>query len=138
MEKDDLLKDEFLRDLIRKTPMEEPSDDFVNKVMAGIQPGLETFPVKKSFFYYLKISWPYVLIGFAVVVFFLTSDLPFSGYFSTTLVPSFKSLFTGFSHFMVNSKVTTIGLMVIGGGGLLFFFDRILQKSRDFAHHTMN
>jgi hypothetical protein len=141
MKEDDFLTDDFLRKLIQKTSLDEPSEDFVDKVMAGIQPGVHLSPVKKPFFLFLKSSWYYFVLAAGVVVFFLTSDFPFMQFFrdneymTKSLLPYFESLFTGFKNFFVDSKFTSMGLMIVAAGGLLFLFDYFFTRRGFVRHH---
>ena len=54
MENDDFMKEDFLHGLIRQSPLDSPSTDFVDRVMANIQEAPEVVIVKKPFFLYLK------------------------------------------------------------------------------------
>ena len=75
MEKDEYLKDDFLRELIRRSPLDAPSDDFVDRVMAGIRPAPEISVVKKPFYLYLKAATPYVIVALVIFLIVATSDL---------------------------------------------------------------
>jgi len=137
MEKDDFLQDDFLRDLIRKSPMDSPSDDFLQNVMEQVsaQPAVESS--QKIFFRFLKTSWPFALIGVSVIIFFLTSDLPVSGflpgkdYFSENLIPYLLKTLSGFKWLVPEGKSATLPVIIIASGILLYLFDRFLfRKSR--------
>jgi hypothetical protein len=141
MENDDLLNDDFLRNLVRNTKLEEPSGDFVGNVMTRIQPGVEMAPAKKPFYLFLKSAWLYVALAAALVVFLLTSDIPvmdfFPGkqYFTQTLFPYFDNVFSGFKNLFEHSKFTNIGLMVIAAGGLLYILDLLFSRRAHTQHH---
>src|ERR1039457_4253070 len=116
MNKEDFLNDDFLRDLIRNTPLDAPSDDFMENVMGAVQLNPRLAPVKQPFFLWVKSAWPYALAGFILIVFLFTSDLPFTNilpgkdYFTKSLLPYFESLFAGIKNLFVPSKYPTIGL----------------------------
>src|ERR1035438_4163393 len=80
MNKEDFLNDDFLRDLIRNTPLDAPSDDFMENVMGAVQLNPRLAPVKQPFYLWVKSAWPYALAGFILVVFLFTSDLPFTNF----------------------------------------------------------
>jgi hypothetical protein len=143
MNKDDFLTDDFLRDIIRKTPLDSPSDDFLEKVMGNIQMDPRIAPVKQPFFLWVKSAWPYALAGFILIVFFFTSDLPFTNilpgkdYFTKNFLPYFESLFAGIKNLFVHSKYTTIGLTVLFSGGLLVMLDQLFHKRTPVQHTTV-
>jgi hypothetical protein len=143
MNKDDLINDDFLRDLIRKTPLDSPSDDFLAKVMGNIQMETQTVPVKQPFFLLVKSAWPYALAGFILFVFLFTSDLPFTnflpgkGFITNNLIPYFESLFAGMKNLFVHSKYTTIGLSVLFSGGLLVMFDQLFHRRTPAQQHPI-
>jgi hypothetical protein len=142
MEKNELINDDFLKKLVRKSPLDEPSAGFEERVMAAIRPGLEPASVHKPFYMILKSSWWYVALGAGLVIFFLTSDLPFTQfmpgkqYFTNTLLPYFDSLFTGLRDFIVNSRFTTMGLLILAAGGLLFLFDYFFNRRSSVKHQS--
>ena len=141
MENDNLFNDDFLRKLIQKTPLDEPSDDFVKNVMANIRTGAEFAPARKPFYIFLKSSWLYIVLSLAVLVFLFSSDLPFTnilpgkGYFIHTLLPYFESMFSGFKNIFAYSKFTSISLMIVVAGGLLYLFDRLISRRAHARHH---
>ncbi len=141
MENDDILNDDFLRKLIQQTPPDEPSGDFVKDVMAKIQPGVEFAPAKKPFYLFLKSSWLYFVLAAAIIIFFLSSDLPYTDmlpgkqYYTNSLLPYFESLFSGFKSLFLHSKFTNIGLMVVAAGGLLYILDLVITRRKHVQHH---
>jgi len=143
MNNEDFINDDFLRELIRKSPLESPPDNFVATVMGRIQPAPEMAPVKKPYFMMIKSSWPYVLCSLALIVFLLTSDLPFTGYlpgkefFLKTVLPYFSDMFSGVKDLFVHSKYTSIGLSIMLAAGLLFLLDTLLVRKSQIQHHTM-
>ena len=133
MEKDDLIKDDFLRDLIQQMPLDSPSDDFVERVMAGVQTLPQTVPVQKTFFWYLKAVFPYAVMLFILSVIFLTSDLPFlnwlpgKNYYMHNLVPYFGTLFAIVKN-ALTSKYVSFGLLIIGSSVFLFVVDQLFSR----------
>jgi len=129
MEKNDLLKDDFLGKLMHGSPLESPSEAFVDDVMAKIQRAPVMVPAQKPFFLFLKNSWSYALISFALIIFLLTSDLPFTNvipgkeYFTTSFLPYFASLFSMIKSSFGSIKNISIPLMIIAAGGFLLLMD---------------
>jgi hypothetical protein len=143
MNDDNFLNDDFLRDLMNKTPLDSPSDDFLEKVMGNIQLEPNVAPVRQPFFLWVKYAWPYALAGLMLIIFLFTSDLPFTNvlpgkdYFVKNLLPYFGSLIGGMKNLFVHSKYTTIGLSVLFSGGLLVMLDQLLHKRTPVQHRTI-
>ena len=129
MENDKLIKDDILGKLIQSNPLESPSAAFTDEVMAKIQRAPAMVPAQKPFFLFLKNSWQYALISLAVIIFLLTSDLPFSNvipgkeYFTNSLLPYFASLFSLVKSSFGGLKNISIPLMIIAAGGFLLLMD---------------
>jgi hypothetical protein len=132
-EKDDFLKDDFLREIIRRSPLDMPSDGFTDRVMAGIQMAPEVSAVKKPFYLYLKAALPYVIITLVLGFVISTSDLPVfnwlpgKDYFLNSLLPYFGTLLTGLKNAFA-SKYVSWCLLISLAAGLLFLADRILSR----------
>lgn len=143
MSKDDFLNDDFLRDLIRKTPLDSPSDGFLETVMGNIQLEPKIALVKQPFFLWVKSAWPYALAGFILLVFLFTSDLPYTNIipgkdlFTKSLLPYFESIFAGMKNLFVHSKYSTIGLTILFSGGLLVILDQLLNRRTSVQHPTV-
>jgi hypothetical protein len=143
MNKDDFLNDDFIRDFIRKSPLDSPSDDFLEKIMGTVQLDPRIAPVKQPFFLWVKSAWPFALAGFILIVFLFTSDLPFTNFLpgkdsvTKTLLPYFESLFAGIKNLFVHSKYTTIGLTVVFTGGFLVMLDQLLNRKTPVQHTTV-
>ena len=126
-------KDDYLRDLIQKIPLDSPSDDFVNRVMAGIQMDPQAAPEKKPYFLYIKAAFPYAILTLAVLIVFSTSDLPWLNWipgkenFYENLVPYFGSLFLGLKNAFA-SKYVSFGLLILVSAGLLFVIDQWFSR----------
>ena len=133
MEKDDFLKDDFLHNLIKNSPLDRPSDDFVDRVMANLELIPEVSEVKRPFYLSLKSAVPYAIISFILVVVFATSDLPifnwFPGkeYFENNLLPYFGALFAILKN-AFSAKFVSWGLLITLSAGMLFLIDRLLSR----------
>lgn len=133
MEKDDLIKDDFLRELIRSSPLDSPSDDFVDRVMANIQASPEASVAAKPFYLYLKSALPYALITLFVLVVIATSDLPVFNWLPgkdfvvDRLVSYFGTFFTVLKNAFA-SKYVAWGLLISFSAGVLFIIDRLFSR----------
>jgi hypothetical protein len=133
MEKDDFLEDDFLRELIQRSPLDSPSDDFVDRVMANIQMSPEVAVVKKPFYLYLKTAVPYALISLVLFVVIATSDLPIfnwvpgKDYFINSLLPYLGALLVIFKN-AFSSKFVSMGLLISFSAGMLFLIDRLFSR----------
>ena len=142
MENDDLINDDFLRNLVRKSSIESPSDGFVEKVMERIQPQPEVAPVKRSFFDFLKSFSGYLLLAGVLVVFFLTSDIPVLSwlpgkqYFLDKVLPSFDFLHSWLLSSSGSGKGFSIPVMILAASGLFFLLDRLITYRTVFRNHT--
>ena len=140
MEKEDLLPDDFLKDLFGKQSWETPGVDFTGNVMEQILRAPEAAVVKKPFYQVLRASWPYVILSVLALLFLMTSDLPFTGFipgkefFTKNLLPSFGSFFSAFKPMFANIKVVSIPVMIILAGGLLVGFDHFLFRKPGVRH----
>lgn len=142
MEKEDFLPDDYLKDLFRKQSTETPGDNFTDHVMEQIMKSPEVAPVKRSFYFLIKSSWPYVILSLVILVFLMTSDLPFSDYIPgkeyliKSFLPAFNSLFSGLKPLVTNIKVIIIPVMVILAGSLLVGFDHLIFRRPGIRHQT--
>lgn len=134
MEEKDFLKDDFLKELIGKQSLDSPSDDFNENVMAGIRLNPELLRARKPYYLYLKAFWPYIVIGLIVVIYLVSSDLPYSkfipgkDYFGSVLLPYLKNLSVGFVSLFSFLKSATLPLAILASGVLLFLLDRIFFR----------
>lgn len=97
-------KDEKLRKMLREVPLEEPSPDFTNKVMLGIQKEV----LQKSTAYHPLISpwiWAIIVMVFALVIVFSLN----SGQDSRMAWPDFIDLDLGPAITFLN-KIADTGL----------------------------
>jgi hypothetical protein len=133
MEKDEFLNDDFLRELINRSPLDSPSEDFVKRVMAGIQTSAEVEVVKKPFYHYLKVSAPYFILVFFIFLVIATSDLPLfnwmpgKAYLTNNLLPYLETLFMVFKK-AFSSKFVSWGLLISFSAGVLFLIDRLFSR----------
>jgi hypothetical protein len=131
--KDDFTDDGFLRDLIRNSPLDSPSEGFVERVMAQIEPSPEVSPAKKPFYLYLKAVVPYVVIAIIVVMIVATSDLPIFNWFpgkkyvTTELLPYLGSLFAVFKTAFASKAVSWV-LLISFSAGMLYLVDRLVTR----------
>lgn len=135
------MKDDFLKKMLGRVPLESPSDGFTRKVMAGILAEPETAKAKKPFYLFLK-SWSlYILLGLFAVVFFLSSDIPYltfipgKEFFNDHIVPYFASMFAGLARLFSGSKTLSITLSLMVAGGLLFAVDWFMRRRSVARHH---
>jgi len=142
METNNPLPDDFLKELFRDQFSESPSDHFVENVMEQILREPETVQARKPFFQSIKSSWPYVLLGLIVILFLVSSDLPFTDYIpgkeyiTKNLLPYFRSLFSGFKSLQLSMKTISIPLMIALAGGLLVTLDHFLFRKPNVRHQT--
>ena len=143
MESKSQFKDEFLREMIGKSTLETPSDDFVEKVMDRIQAQPVTIPASTSFYSFLKSAYGYFILTAILVGFFMTSDIPFMNwipgkqYFLNTFLPYFNSLFAFFKSLTGDGKNIPIPLMILAATGLFFLFDRVIHYRKVVRDHPL-
>ncbi len=133
MEKDDFLKDDLLRELIRRSPLESPSDDFVDRVMANIQVTQEIAVAKKPYYQFLKAATPYAVI--AIILFFViaTSDMPIfnwipgKDFLINSMWPYLGTLLATFKEAFASKYVSWI-MLISFSAGILFLVDRLFSR----------
>ena len=141
MERNEQYTDEFLKKVIGRTPLDQPSDSFVDKVMSGILPMPETVGQKKPFFLMVRSSIPWVLLSAFFILFLVSSDIPYLSslpggtYLRETLWPSIVSMFSGFSR-LVPDRSASLILPVVVAGVLLFGLERLLSRRMSAKHHA--
>ncbi len=142
MERDDFVMDEMLKKLAGRVPLESPSDDFTSKVMAGINVRPETVKAGNPFYLFIKTAWPWLLLGIFVVVFLLSSDIPYLSFipgkefFHDHVAPYFSAFFVGIAKMFMGSKAVSITLALMASGGLLVGLDWLLRRRSDARHHA--
>lgn len=138
MKEDDFIKDDFLRDLIRRRPLDGPSEDFVERVMSGIQSSPETAVSVKPFYLYMKAAMPFVLLALVLLFVAVTSDLPVfnwlpgKDYFMNSLLPYIGNLLSIFKTAFA-SKYVSWALLISFSAGVLFVIDRIFSRRGSFG-----
>jgi hypothetical protein len=142
MERDDVVKDDFLKNLVSRVPLKSPSDDFTQKVMTGILAGPEPVKVKKPFYLFLKSWSPWILLGIFILVFLLSSDIPYLSfipgkeYINDHILPYFSSLFAGMVRLYSDSKTVSITFALMVAGGLLYAVDWFVRRRSVARHHA--
>lgn len=136
MDKDDMVNDDFLALLIRKMPLASPSDEFINKVMAGIEPLPSLVNEKKPYFWWVKSSLPFIGLGTFVLLILFSSDIPYLNfingkeYFFSIFIKAFLPFFA-LMKTLLSSKFITYSLLIGVSAGFLFIIDKLF--SRRFA-----
>ncbi len=136
MDTDDMLKDDFLADLIRNMPLESPSDEFVNKVMGGIEPFPARAAEQPPFLLSIRSLLPYIGLGMVIVLILISSDIPYLNflngkeYFSAAFLKIF-SPFWSYMKTVVSSRFITYFLLIGVSAGFLYIIDKLF--SRRFA-----
>jgi hypothetical protein len=142
MERDDFLKDDWLKKLAGRVPLESPSGDFTSRVMAGIVTEPETVKAKKPFYLLLRTVYPWVLLGILLAVFLLSSDIPYLSFipgkefFHDHIAPYFTALLAGMAGLFSDSKALSITLAILASGGLLAGVDWFVRRRSVARHHT--
>jgi len=138
MEADNLIKDDFLRDLIKKSSSDNPSDVFVEHIMEKVQQTQEFSVSKQPFYQYLWSALPLFLLTAIILLFLFTSDLPFGNYFpgkvyyTQILMPFLISLLESLKA-LITSKYFSFAFMVVLAAAVLVFIEQVFSwKIRDF------
>lgn len=139
MEEDKLIKDDFLRELIQKSSSDNPSDDFVGKIMDKVRQMPEFSDARKPFYLYLRSLLPFILLTLTVFLFLCSSDLPFGDYFfgkefyTKTLLP-YLTVFLESFRALVSSKFTSYAFIIMIAAGVLILIDRLLsRRTKNFS-----
>ena len=109
--------------------------------MDGILAVPETVKAKRPFYMILKSVYPWVLLGILLVVFLLSSDIPYLSFvpgkefFRDHVVPCFSTLFAGMAGLFSDSKAVSITLAVLASGALLAGVDWIIRRISVNGHH---
>ncbi|MCD4746879.1 MAG: hypothetical protein K8R58_11330 [Bacteroidales bacterium] len=125
--------DDFLKDLIQKTDIESPSDDFTNNIMAKIQPDTETEIITSKIRINIK-SWHIaafsILISLIFLIFYfwpLNNILPENNYFSF-LVPIGEKIISLLLEPIANIKISSTTIIVIIAILSLLFVDKLIKR----------
>jgi hypothetical protein len=139
MEKDDFIDDTFLRELIHTSPLESPSENFVDNVMALVEPVPVDESTSKPLVSSLKAALPYIGLAAMVILFIFSSDLPFdkympaSDYISKYLTPFFASMTGGFKTLFA-SRFVTFAMGIALSAGFLVLIEYFLSRRRSMHH----
>lgn len=133
MENQEIRNDDYLGNLIRTCPVDCPSDDFVQRIMATIAPEPIVVAEKKTFYHYILSTLPYAALVLFCIFIFATSDLPFlngltgKGFIMNEMVPYIANMFSGIMS-SFDSKFISWGLLVGIAGAFLFLVDRFFSR----------
>ena len=134
MEKDDFLEDDFLRDLVQKSPLESPSEDFVSRVMEQVTP--QPVVEKRPFYLTLKAISGYAVLFIFAVVFLVTSDFPVLDFIpgklvlKESLLSIMNSIVEPFKSLFGNAKSLSIPIMIVISAGIFFILDLFLSRRK--------
>jgi hypothetical protein len=133
MDMDDVIKDDFLAELIKKVPLESPSDEFVHNVMSGIEtirvPAIE----KRPYFNWLRSWIPYLGIGIIIVLILISSDIPYMNliggkeFISSLFLKVFQPFWTSMKT-LFSSRFVTYSLLIGVSAGFLFVVDKLFSR----------
>ena len=130
-------KDEMLGDLMAKTNLDQPGEDFTKKIMARLEESSLVSNVLEQPLISLKL---WVLIGFAfatlvVTVFFI--DFSFlEGMFSGISIERpkvfdfFRDIANGVAAWFSGVKLSSVTIMILVSISLLVLIERLLRKAR--------
>jgi len=140
MDTDDMLKNDYLADLISQVPLESPSEDFLARVMAGIEPLPAHVPEKRHYLVWLKWGLSYISLATVIILILYTSDIPYlnsifrgdysSGIFSNIIRPFFFTL----KNFL-SLKYVSYALLIGISAGFLFLVDVFLSRKLPAQPH---
>ena len=138
MKEQEKLRDDFISNLIKQVPLEEPSGEFEKSVMEKVRTIPSFQPRKRSFLFIVKSVFPWVLLLGGLVVLYKMFNIPVNDYTYTQhylrelLIPSINIVFDSFRE-LASGKFYSIFLVVVVCGGLLFGIERIINN-RSSAH----
>jgi len=133
MDTDNLLHDDFLASLIRKAPLESPSDEFVGKVMESIEPLAPPLYEKQPYFLWLKSYVPYFGLGALIVLILYSSDIPYFNFlsardhFSDMFIHVFRPFIASLKT-LVSSRLISYSLLIGVSAGFLFLIDSLFSR----------
>jgi len=135
MKNEEFPADEFLKNMIRKSYFESPSDDFIEKVMAQISEKPVEVAAMLPFYVRFRAAVGIILLTLFVLIVLMTSDIPmFSNivpakqYFTNTFLPYFNSVRAPIKSLFGNTKIVSLSLMIAISGGFLILLDRLLFR----------
>ncbi len=143
METDDLRRDDLVGRLISKTSPESPSAGFSGQVMESIQRTPALAHDRRPFFYFIKNSWPWVLLAVFVVAVLYFSNIPLKDFLpgkdalGTSLIPYYESLLKGLKAMFTGNKAVSFTLLLVFTGGVLYGLDLLLNRRLSGRHHIL-
>lgn len=142
MEKDDYIEDDALRKLIRLSPLESPSEKFIERVMNEVQVIPVVDKSKNRLFFYIKSILPYFGVAALVLLFVFSSDLPFgqfvpgNGYMEKYFLPYFNSVAGSFKSIFA-LKYVTFALGIAFCAGFLVLLDYFITHYKSMRLSAM-
>ena len=129
------IEDDFLKKLVGKVPDEKPPADFTSNVMAGIPSAEQIESIEPPL---IRLwHWFAIAAGLAGVIYFVVS-VNLNTLFNqlaggakseeTNYVKAFTSLIELFEKGFSGFQVTSVTLVIIIAGIILYFGDRLLKK----------
>lgn len=119
--------------LIRQTPLDQPSDDFISKVMSSVLVENEVQEEHKSHWVYIRSGLPYAaLILFALFIVF-TSDIPAflnisgEGYFISAILSYIASVTRSLGS-AFSAGYISWGILVGVAGGFIYLIDQAFTR----------
>ena len=137
MEKDINNRDNFLKDLIRKSTIEKPSIDFTEKIMQKIETSIETENIEIYEKTYQKWWWLLVIISTVTLFsFLLMFDWSFLNFQIekpnleqlTTIIPGIQKFFQSIMGLFSNIKLSSISIIILGTIIMLVFIDKFIKR----------
>ena len=134
MKNNEIPADDFLKNLIQKSSIETPSDDFITRVMEEISKSPETISAPIPLYRQWKpVAGITGLLVFAVAI-MIAADIPILNflpdktYFTGTILHYFNAILLPLKPIFVNSRFVNLGMMSVVAAGLLILIDRILTR----------
>ncbi|MDD4602384.1 MAG: hypothetical protein PHF97_01080 [Bacteroidales bacterium] len=142
MEKDDLFNRDWVANMIKNRPMEQPSEDFIDRVMEKVRLSPEPVPASKPYYHYIKSMVVYFIIAALVVFVFITSDFPFLNWipgktsFTQYFLPYMTTTFTGLKN-AFSSRYISFGLLIGASAMLLYLVDLLFSRHSSMKTHPL-
>lgn len=142
MKNKELIQDDFLKELVKHTPLDAPSDEFTVNVMSRVEAMPRYQPEKKPFVLFVKSVLPWILLVAVFVVIYIAVDLPFgkflpgSEYLKNTLIPSVNLFVSSFNEF-ATGKFYSISLVIIICSAGLFGIERLVSHRVSANRHFL-
>ncbi len=135
MEKKNIIQDDFLKNLMKNSEIEKPSENFTNKVMEKIQSEIITISTADEPLLSKKY-WLLIASGFiAVLIILFVFDLSFiNNLFTGISIENFEittitgNLLNSFRNIFSSIKISSISIIVIAAISSLFLLDKFLKK----------